>query len=70
MALIAMMSVSFVSCKDKANEAETEVEANAEAATDAVEETADEATEAIEETADAAKDSIDAIEENHEGHSH
>ena len=70
MALVAMMSVSFVSCKEKANEAETEMETTADEATDAVEETADEATEVVEETVDAAGDSIQAVEVEVEEHAH
>ena len=61
MALVAMMSVSFVSCKEKANEAETEMEATADEATDAVEETAEDATEAVEETAEEAGAKMDSI---------
>ncbi|AXG74185.1 hypothetical protein DVK85_08010 [Flavobacterium arcticum] len=63
MALVAMMSVSFVSCKEKANEAETEMEAAADDATEAVEETAEDATEAVEETADEAGAKMDSIHE-------
>jgi hypothetical protein len=64
MALIAMMSVSFVSCKEKAAEAEAEATEEVAPAEEPV------ATPAEEEVAPVEADTMHTEEAGHEGHSH
>lgn len=56
--LVAAMSTSFVSCKEKAEEG-TDVEAAMETVEEAVEESAEATQEAVEETAEAVEEAVE-----------